>query len=99
MHSAFILVPKDPPVQNHGGAFEVAAESVFQAAALAIAEFRRRGFTEAGIGPGTHLKVAVKAPATIHEVSFGRLEFWLQSHGKSPKEQALKADLRARIEQ
>jgi len=41
--------------------------------------------------------VAVKAPATIHEVRFSRLEEWLQSHGRSPKEQALKADLRARL--
>ena len=78
---------------------EVAAESVLQAAALAVAEFRRCGFTEARVGPSTHLRVAVKTPATIHEVRFSRLEAWLQSHGKSPKEQALKADLRARIAQ
>jgi hypothetical protein len=52
---------------------EVAVASVFQAAALAVAEFRRGRFTEAG------------------------LESWHQSNGKSPKEQALKAELRARI--
>jgi hypothetical protein len=76
---------------------EVAAESLFQAAALAVAEFRRCGFAHAGVGPATQLRVAVKAPATIHEIRFSSLEAWLQSAGRSPKEQALKADLRARL--
>lgn len=76
---------------------EVAVASVFQAAALAVAEFRRGRFTEAGIGPATCLRVAVRAPATIHEVRFNRLESWHRSNGKSPKEQALKAELGARI--
>ena len=76
---------------------EVAADSLFQAAALGVAEFRRCGFTEAGVGPATNLRVAIKAPATVHEVRFSRLEAWLQSNGRSPKEQVLKADLRARL--
>jgi hypothetical protein len=76
---------------------EVAAESLFQAAALAVAEFRQCGFTEVHLGSCTRLRVAIKAPATVHEVQFGRLEAWLHSNGKSPKEEALKADLRARI--
>jgi hypothetical protein len=85
----------DPEGLTHS--VEVVGESLFQAAALAVAEFRRCGFTEAGVGPSTRLRVAVKAPATVHEVRFSRLEAWLQSNGRSPKEQALKADLRARL--
>jgi len=92
---ACIVSFTDPEGLTHS--VEVAADSVFQAAALAVAEFRRCGFTQAGVGPATHLRVAVKAPATIHDVRFSRLEAWLQSNGRSPKEQALKADLRARL--
>ena len=65
---------------------EVAGESLFQAAALGVAELRRCGLTDVRIGPSTRLKVAVKAPATMHEVQFSRLEAWLQSNGRSPRE-------------
>ena len=85
----------DPEGMTHS--VEVAADSLFQAAALGVAELCRGEFTAAGIGPATNLRVAIKAPATVHEVRFSRLESWLQSHGKSPNEQALKADLRARL--
>jgi len=37
-------------------------------AALAINEFRRRGLTSNAPGPATRLTVAVKTPATSHEV-------------------------------
>lgn len=76
---------------------EVAGDSLFQAAALGVAELRRCGLTDVCIGPTTRLKVAVKTPATVHEVQFSRLEAWLQSNARSPKEQALKSDLLARL--
>jgi hypothetical protein len=44
-------------------------------------------------GPATSLKIAVKAPATIHEVRFSKIEAWLQSAGK-PNEQGMKGRLR-----
>jgi len=46
---------------------------------LVVAEFRRCGFMEVVPGPATSLKIAVKAPATIHEVRFSKIEAWLQS--------------------
>jgi hypothetical protein len=45
------------------------------------------------LGPATRLTVTVKAPATSHEVHWGKVETWLQSAGK-PNEQALKGRLR-----
>jgi hypothetical protein len=47
---------------------EVTASTLYEAAALAIAEFRRCGFTANAPGPATRLTVAVQTPATSHEV-------------------------------
>jgi hypothetical protein len=74
-------------------AVEVSASTLYEAAALAIAEFRRCGFTAHAPGPATLLTVAVKAPATSHEVRVSEIEAWLHSNGKSPNEQAFKIRL------
>lgn len=72
----------------------VSASSLYEAAALAVAEFKRSGFAFAAVGPGTKLKVAVELPATTHELSVGKLQTWLESNGKTPREQAAKVTLR-----
>ena len=58
---------------------------------LDINEFRRCGFTSNAPGPATRFTVAVKIPATSHEVQWGKV--WLQSSGK-PNEQGMKGRLR-----
>ena len=75
-------------------AVEVSASTLYEAAALAIGEFRRCGFTSNAPGPATRLTVTVKSPATSHEVRLSKIEAWLESGGRSPKEQALKTRLR-----
>ncbi len=72
----------------------VAASTLYEAAALAISELRRSGFTADAPGPATRLTVTVKAPATSHEVQVRKIEAWLQSGGRSPNEQAMKVRLR-----
>jgi hypothetical protein len=72
----------------------VSASSLYEAAALALAEFKRSGFALATVGPGTRLKIAVDAPSTSHEVSVARLQSWLDTNGKTPREQASKVTLR-----
>src|ERR1700750_2498378 len=72
----------------------VAASSLYEAAALALTEFKRCGFAMAMAGPGTRLTVTVEAPATTHELSVGRLLAWLDASGKTPREQAVKVTLR-----
>jgi hypothetical protein len=47
----------------------VSAASVYEAAALAVAEFRRAHLAEVIVGPGTRLQIAVEAPAMSHELS------------------------------
>ena len=78
-------------------AVEVSASTLYEAAALAIAEFRRCGFTAHAPGQATRLTVTVKAPATSHEVRVSKIEAWLQGGGRSPAEQALKVRLREQI--
>ncbi|PYT27343.1 MAG: hypothetical protein DMG58_20520 [Acidobacteria bacterium] len=66
---------------------------MYEAATLAIAEFRRCGFMEGAPGPATRLTVTVKPPATSHEVQWGKVETWIRSAGK-PNEQVMKTRLR-----
>lgn len=75
-------------------AVEVSAASVYEAAVLALAEFRRCGFADATFGPATRLTIRVKQPETEHTVSVGKLQSWLDGGGKSPNEQVLKSRLR-----
>jgi len=72
----------------------VAASSMYEAAALALAEFKKCGFAMAMAGPGTRLTVAVETPSTTHELTVSRLQAWLDSSAKTPREQAVKVRLR-----
>ena len=73
---------------------EVAAGSLYEAAALAVAEFRQSGFVHSEPGAASKLVVTVEAPTTTHELPLRRLETWLTSSPKSPAEQLLKQRLR-----
>jgi hypothetical protein len=72
----------------------VSASSLYEAAVLGIAEFRRCGFAEVRVGRVTRLTVAVAVPATKHEITVGKVLAWLESSGKRPREQATKVNLR-----
>jgi len=76
----------------------ICAESLYEAAALALVEFKKSGFAFGGVGPGTRLKVLVELPATAHELTVGKLHSWLSTNGRTPREQAKKVTLRQRIE-
>jgi hypothetical protein len=54
---------------------EVAAESLFEAAALAVREFRSHSWlNHVEPGAATPLSISVKPPAMTHEVSIKQLE-------------------------
>ena len=76
----------------HG--IEVSASSLYEAAALALVEFRKSSLVEVPAGRSTRLTVTVKAPTTSHELTVGKLEDWMASGGKSPKEQVEKGRLK-----
>lgn len=72
----------------------VSASSLYEAAALAIAEFKRSGFALGNVAPATRLRIAVTSPVTMHELTVSKLESWLNATGKTPREQATKVTLR-----
>jgi hypothetical protein len=79
---------------------EAAVESLYEAAALAVQEFRQHPWS-AGMEPGavTRLEVNIKAPMTTHEVSIRQLEQWVARTPKSPSDTMLKARVRALLDQ
>jgi hypothetical protein len=79
---------------------EVAAESLYEAAALAVREFRRHAWVD-DVEPGsvTPLSISVKPPATTHEVSIKQLEKWVASTPKSPRETTQKSRVRELLQQ
>ena len=75
-------------------AASVSAASLYEAAASAIAEFRRCGFVESIFGAATRFTVLVKAPEEEHTVSMAKIRSWLDGGAKSPNEQVQKNRLR-----
>ena len=69
----------------------VTAETLFEAASLALRVFDAAGSSPA---PAAHLEIAAQAPVVSHSVRVQRVRDWLSSGGKTPKEQALKSRLR-----
>jgi hypothetical protein len=76
---------------------EITAESLYEAAILALDRFRRCPWSrEASFEAGT-LKVEVWESPTIHRVSIADLDSWLKRAGGKPHEVALRNKLRQRI--
>jgi len=72
----------------------VSAASLYEAAILGIAEFKKSGFAFGGISGATGIKIAVQPPAITHELTVAKVQAWLETNGKSPREQAKKVTLR-----
>jgi hypothetical protein len=72
---------------------EVQAESLFEAAVLAIQIFRQDPWLER-VGPGTVLDVEVRQPATRHAVTLQQVERWLAGATPNPTEASKKAKLK-----
>lgn len=73
----------------------VQADSLFEAAALAMARFRG---SELVIGPAATFEVAVSEPIITHAIRMARVRDWLGSSGRTPKEQATKSRLREMLQ-
>lgn len=70
---------------------EVQAESLYEAAALAIRIFREHHCEPA---PATELEVEVRSSVT-HAITPKKLQTWLNGGAKSPKEAVIKERLRS----
>jgi hypothetical protein len=78
--------------RRHPAVHRGSAESVYEAAALAVSEFRRHTWVD-DLEPGalTPLSISIKPPATTHEVSVKQLEKWTAQTSRSPRLTALKS--------
>lgn len=76
---------------------EVEAETLYEAAVLAVTRFRQDIWGEA-VTAGTTLDVEVREPSTKHSLTFQQVERWLASPGV-PHDTARKAKLKLMLVQ
>jgi hypothetical protein len=76
-----------------GTQVEVQAESLFEAAILAVRTFRGDPWIE-HVGPATVLDIEVREPAAKHAITMMQVERWLEGASTSPNEGVKKAKLR-----
>jgi hypothetical protein len=72
---------------------EVQADSLYEAAILAIRTFRSDPWIER-VGPATLLDIEVREPSTKHAVSLQQIERWLGGATTNPNEASKKAKLK-----
>lgn len=72
-------------------AVEVGAETLYEAAVLALKSFREHDCAQ---GPAGHLAIEVKSPSVTHTVVAHAVRDWLNGAAKSPKEAIEKRRLR-----
>lgn len=65
---------------------EVSAESLYEAAGLALEAFRLAPFIDPDPGPASRLEVQVKSPAVTHTVTVLQLQQWVASGSTDPRD-------------
>ena len=75
---------------------QVQGETLFEAAARAVAAFRQQGWAADALTANAILRVEVHAPTVVHEVPMKAVERWLSASIVSPKEASIKTDVAAR---
>jgi hypothetical protein len=77
---------------------EVTAETLYEAGAVALQQFRRADWSrEASLDAGT-LRVEV-CDSTFYNVRVAELEAWLKRSGGAPRDVAMRQKLRSRLAQ
>ena len=72
---------------------EAEAESLFEAAILAVRAFRKAEWS-ANVGPAMPLEIEVRAPVTRHTITLIQVQRWLDGSENSPNEMVKKAKLK-----
>jgi hypothetical protein len=65
---------------------EIQADSVYEAAVLAIRAFRKAGFMDLQPGTASKLSVQVREPTVTHEVTVAQVKRWLDLASSNPNE-------------
>jgi hypothetical protein len=76
----------------------VEADSVYEAACLAIRTLRRAGFVEQQPGAATKFEVQVLEPVITHAVTVGQVQRWLELGSSNPNELNRRKRLRQMLE-
>lgn len=77
---------------------DVTADSLFEAAAIALAVFKKDAWTDP-VGSAARLEVEVREPPVKHTVTVLQIQRWLQGATSSPNERVKKDRLRALLVQ
>jgi len=72
---------------------EVHAESLFEAAVLAVRTFKGDPWIE-HVGPATVLEIEVREPTARHAITMAQVQRWLEGASTSPNEGVKKARLK-----
>ena len=72
---------------------EVEAESLFEAAILAVRAFRKAEWIT-NVGPAMPLDIEVRAPVTRHTITLIQVQRWLDGSVNSPNEMVKKEKLK-----
>jgi hypothetical protein len=72
---------------------DVEAESLYEAAVLAVQRLRRDPWTEQ-VGNATVLDIEIREPATTHSLTIQQVERWLAGKTTNPNEALKKAKLK-----
>ena len=75
-------------------AAQVSAESLYEAACLALRRFRRSAWSRETVVDAGMLRVEVWESPTIYKISVASLEKWLAQGGGSPREVVLRQKIR-----
>lgn len=93
------MAPKDCRVvmtdpQGVRRSVRVTAETLFEAAALAVYAFRKDGFTEF---VSNVFEVEIREPVVKHHVSVGQLKKWLNATVSDPRERTRRDKLKEMV--
>ncbi len=72
----------------------VEAESVYEAACLAIRALKKVGFVDQQPGPASRFEVRVMEAIVTHEVTVGQVQRWLDFGSSNPNDEAKRKRLR-----
>ena len=74
---------------------EVTGESKYEVAIKALKAFRQESWSSEAIGSTGCLELTIKAPEVKYKILLKDLQAWMQQSGGSPRQVALRAELKA----
>ncbi len=77
---------------------ELEADTVYEAAVLALQAFRKSSFVELAPGVGSRFQVTVREPSVAHEVSLVRVRQWVELGSVNPTEVSRRKRLKEILE-